>query len=749
MKSTNHVSRRAALQAFSFSMMAGSVSGVWPAATLWAQEKSQESPRVLPEAEFPDDPRLGPLKDLNGDFPFHVPESLEQWQARADEVRRRILVSAGLWPMPTMPELIPVIHGRVDREEYTVEKVYFESVPGLYVTGSLYRPKGIEGPRPAVLSPHGHWSEGRFHDHGEDVVRQELEAGAERFEVGGRHPLQARCVQLARMGCVVFLYDMLGYADSVPITFEIAHGFSRQRPSLSSPDRWGLFSAQAELRLQNVLGSQLLNSIRALDFLSDLPDVDPTRIAVTGASGGGTQTFLLSAVDPRPAAAFPAVMVSTAMQGGCTCENATYLRIGTGNVEFAALFAPRPLGLTGANDWTQEIETKGLPELKRLYELANAPGNVIARYFDFGHNYNAQSRAMMYTFMAEQLGLGPDVSLEERDYIPLTREEATVWNEGHPKPPTDEDAEVRLLTLLDADSHSKMADLRPVDAEKLLEFQKIVGGAIRTMVGRSFPEAGDVVYDKHREIDRGDWLETLALLRYQPQAEIVPTVFLYPKSYRGRVVVWVDEAGKSSLYDKDGQPIGPVRRLMDQGIAVVGCDLLDQGEWLKDDPRTQSRTVENSREFLGYTLGYNHPLFAQRVHDLLSVLAFVRHHDFSPGRVELVALSGAGRWAAAAAAVATGTLDAIALGTNGFRFGRIIDHRDPDLWPGALKYGDLPSLLALCAPTPLWVAGEGNRLPDIILDAYHAATGPRPDSFIGGEPQDEREAAVTWLLDRQ
>ncbi|WP_152052229.1 alpha/beta hydrolase family protein [Tautonia marina] len=749
MKSTNHVSRRAALQAFSSTMMAGSVSGVWPAATLWAQEKAQGPPRVLPEAEFPDDPRLGPLKDLNGDFPFHVPESLEQWQVRADEVRRRILVSAGLWPMPTMPELIPVIHGTVDREEYTVDKVYFESVPGLYVTGSLYRPKGIEGPKPAVLSPHGHWSEGRFHDHGEDVVRQELESGAERFEVGGRHPLQARCVQLARMGCVVFLYDMLGYADSVPITFEIAHGFSRQRPSLSSPNRWGLFSAQAELRLQNVLGLQLLNSIRALDFLSDLPDVDPTRIAVTGASGGGTQTFLLSAVDPRPAAAFPAVMVSTAMQGGCTCENATYLRIGTGNVEFAALFAPRPLGLTGANDWTREIETKGLPELKRLYELANAPGNVIARYFDFGHNYNAQSRAMMYSFMAEQLGLGPDVSLEERDYIPLTREEATVWNEGHPKPPTDEDAEVRLLTLLDADSHSKMADLRPIDTDKLLEFQKIVGGAIRTMVGRSFPEAGDVVYDKHREIDRGDWLETLALLRYEPEAELVPTVFLYPKSYRGRVVVWVDEAGKSSLYDKDGQPIGPVRRLMDQGIAVVGCDLLDQGEWLKDDPRTQSRTVENPREFLGYTLGYNHPLFAQRVHDLLSVLAFVRHHDFSPGRVELVALSGAGRWAAAAAAVATGTLDAIALGTNGYRFGRIIDHRDPDLWPGALKYGDLPSLLALCAPTPLWVSGEGNQLPDIILDAYRATAGPRPDSFIGGEPQDERETAVTWLLDRQ
>ena len=82
--------------------------------------------------------------------------------------------------------------------------------------------------------------------------------------------------------------------------------------------------------------------------LIDQYDVDPTRIAVTGASGGGTQTFILCAVDERPAVAFPAVMVSTAMQGGCTCENACCLRTGPGNVEFAALFSPKPLGLTAA-----------------------------------------------------------------------------------------------------------------------------------------------------------------------------------------------------------------------------------------------------------------------------------------------------------------------------------------------------------------------------------------------------------------
>ena len=142
---------------------------------------------------------------------------------------------------------------------------------------------------------------------------------------------------------------------------------------MNTREDWGFFSPQAEARLQTIMGLQTYNSIRALDWLAGRDDVDPQRIGVTGASGGGTQTFILAAIDPRPAAAFPAVMVSTAMQGGCTCENASYLRVGTGNVEIAALIAPRPLGMTAADDWTKEIATKGLPELKAHYFGYNYP----------------------------------------------------------------------------------------------------------------------------------------------------------------------------------------------------------------------------------------------------------------------------------------------------------------------------------------------------------------------------------------
>ena len=298
---------------------------------------------VYENSATPNDARLGELKDLNGYFPFTVPDSAEAWQKRAEKIRQRILVSCGLWPMPARPKIEATIHGKVVRDDYTVEKVYFESFPGLFVTGNLYRPKGKTKPSPVVLSPHGHWANGRFYDSGLEEVQKQLRGGAEWNLVGGRYPLQARCVQLARMGCVVFHYDMLGYADSRPISYELAHRHADPRPELEDPNAWGLYTAQAEMRLQNVFGMQTFNSLRAVDFVTSLPDVDAKRIGVTGASGGGTQTMILAAIDPRITVSFPAVMVSTAMQGGCTCENAACLRVGTGNVEFAALFAPLSL----------------------------------------------------------------------------------------------------------------------------------------------------------------------------------------------------------------------------------------------------------------------------------------------------------------------------------------------------------------------------------------------------------------------
>ena len=671
-----------------------------------------DAPRVLPAGKLPNDKRLGPLTNLDGYFPFAPAANVEAWNKRAEYVRRQTLLAMGLWPMP--PEVgTPVnatVHGKVQRDDFTVERVFFESAPGLYVTGSLFRPVGKTGKLPGVLCPHGHWANGRFYKHGDAGFKRELDSGAEKLDPGGRYPLQARCVQLARMGCVVFHYDMMGVADSVPIPASIVHGFRSQRPHLSTPERWGFYSAQAESRLVNIMGMQTLNSIRALDWLLSLPDVDKTRIGVTGASGGGTQTFILGAVDPRPTVAFPAVMVSTAMQGGCTCENACYLRVNTGNIELAALFGPKALAMSAANDWTKDLLTKGLPELKRHYALLGAEDRVAGKYFDFDHNYNLPSRTMMYEWFNQHLKLGHSSPIVEQDFKPLSVEELTVWNDRHPKPAMDEAAEVSLVKGFDERSRRQLAALAPRDEKSLAEFRRVVGGAVEVMVGRPMPPAGDIEHEKIDEHDRGNHLEFEMLVRNTKQGEELPTIILLPKNWKKSVAIWASDQGKAALFDGD-RPTAAVQKLLDGGVAVVAADLLYQGEFLADGkPLAQSRRVENNnREFAGYTLGYNHPLFAQRVHDLLTLVSFVKHHEQQPERIFLAGSRAAGALVAVAAAIAGDSVHKVAIDTGGFRFSGIANVRDVNLWPGAVKYGDLPAVLALARPTPAAINGRKRR----------------------------------------
>jgi hypothetical protein len=129
---------------------------------------------------------------------------------------------------------------------------------------------------------------------------------------------------------------------------------------------------------------------------------------MTGESGGGSQTFLLSAVDPRVAAAVPVNMISLHMQGGCLCENLPGLRLDTTNVEIAATIAPRPLLMVSATgDWTSETLEAEYPAVRRLYALVGATDRVEAVRFDAPHNYNKESREATYGWMARWLQGAP------------------------------------------------------------------------------------------------------------------------------------------------------------------------------------------------------------------------------------------------------------------------------------------------------------------------------------------------------
>ncbi|WP_207395803.1 alpha/beta hydrolase family protein [Bremerella alba] len=700
--------------------------------------------RVLPPGELPSDSRLAPPKDLNGYFPFSPPASVAQWDVRSEDVRTQLKVALGLWPMPPKTSLNYEVTGRREFVDYSVSNIRFESIPGLYVTGNLYEPLGKEGPFPGVLCPHGHWANGRYYVADENAVKKQLESGAETDAVAAENPIQARSVHLARMGCVVLQIDMLGYADSQQLSFELVHKFSQQRPEMNTNERWGFFSPQAESHLQSVMGLQIWNCIRSLDVLESFSRVDKSRLAITGASGGATQTMLASAIDPRVAVCFPAVMVSTAMQGGCTCENCTLLRIGTGNVEFAALFAPKPQGLTSADDWTVDFETKGFPELNQLYDLMDAENRVhLTARTEFGHNYNAVSRKAMYELFKKEFGL--DASTQERPFNRLGIEELSVWNEEN-RPTYKPEFERELVERMTEQSDETIMPLLLGDSEKFANYREMVDKALDVIVGWEAPAADQLDFNVKDKQQQQDFLLISGLLHNDQNKSQLPALFLYPnENWNGHTVLWLTKEGKSGVFD-EGERLKPeVAKLVSSGISVAAVDLIYQGDFLPDRQSFQETPrVENSREAAAYTLGYNHSVAAQRIQDILSTAAFMRKHDRQPKSIGLVALDPA---IAALGSVAVAThsdaFDFGVLKTDGFRFGHVKSIRSPDLLPGGAKYGDVPGFLAMASPMLLRVIGEDEDSEKPVRVAYG-----RDEKQEMLTDMDSEVSPVDWIMNQ-
>ncbi len=361
--------------------------------------------------------------------------TLEEWLERAHELRTRIMVSAGLEPLPARTPLDPRLSTPVTRDGYTVRNVSLETLPGFYLTGNLYRPLGIDPPYPAVLGPHGHWKNGRLEN-------------SELSSVPGR------AINLARRGAVVFTYSMIGYEENKDL---IPHRFDEPRYQL-----WGF----------GPLNLQLWNSLRALDYLISRTDVDPGRIGMTGASGGGTQTFLLMAVDPRIAVAAPVNMISAHYQGGCICENAPLLRLDSINTEIGAMMAPRPLLLVSTSgDWTSKTPDVEFPAIRSVYRLFGAEERVANAHFDYPHNYNRDSREAVYGWFGKWLW-----GQERLDEEPFQVEPVDALKAELPASPLPLE---ELFSNFAARARGQIEIHKPRDWEGIFRYREVFGPVLR------------------------------------------------------------------------------------------------------------------------------------------------------------------------------------------------------------------------------------------------------------------------------
>ena len=294
----------------------------------------------------------------------------QKWETRKAELRNCFLEQLRLSPLPKRTPLNPIWTPKRSYDGYTVENVAIETVPGVFLSGSLYRPSKGKGPFAAVLCPHGHFTDKDMNLYG-------------RY----RPDQQYRCATLARMGAVVFSYDMFAWGESL-LQFD------------TKVHDTGL-----------AMTMQTLNSMRVIDFLTSLQYVDKGRIGVTAASGGGTQSFLLTALDDRVTVSVPVVMVSSYFFGGCECESGMPIHsctdLGTNNAEIAAMASPRPmLVVSDGSDWTQNVPKIEFPYLQKVYALYGRQENVENVHLATeAHDYGISKRSAMYGFMAKHLKL--------------------------------------------------------------------------------------------------------------------------------------------------------------------------------------------------------------------------------------------------------------------------------------------------------------------------------------------------------
>ncbi|MFV0312099.1 MAG: hypothetical protein ACK5KN_10680 [Dysgonomonas sp.] len=330
----------------------------------------------------------------------------ESWEKRKAELKACLPEALRVSPMPAKPESKIILTPKRKYDGYTVENFAIETLPGIYVCGSIYKPAKIKGKCPVIFNPNGHFGNGRY-----------------------REDQQMRCATQARMGAISVSWDLFAWGESLLQFDGTLH------------------------RLSAANTIQTLNAIGILDYLLSLKEADATKVGITGGSGGGSMTMMMSAIDDRITVSIPVVMLSSHFVGGCPCESGMPAHLcggRTNNAEIAAMFAPKPqLALTDGKDWSSSVPGLELPYLKKVYGFYGAEDNIENMHFsDEGHDYGLSKRMAMYSFITKYLGLNHDMVDESKVTIEKELQMRTFGENGEKLPANAIKGKEALLEVL-------------------------------------------------------------------------------------------------------------------------------------------------------------------------------------------------------------------------------------------------------------------------------------------------------------
>ncbi len=608
-----------------------------------------------------------------------APTSREEWERRRAELQNELRQTLGNFPWEDRPPLNAKITGRIDHGDHVVEKVLYESLPGLYVTALAYVPKNVLGRMPAVICVNGHWP---------DAKTTEL--------------IQRRCMALARMGVIAFCQDVIGtgerqaFAGSPP---QFYHGFYR--------------GATPRIVDRSILGYVMFECVRALDYLHSRDDIDPARIMCTGTSGGGMQSMYFPALDERLAGAVPVCYISSyeAHMGAtaCVCEVPAGILRYSNQWEILALHAPRPLFCIAASRdvpvFQPEPMLSTLEKTRDVYKLYDHAEHVTSAVVDSGHDYNKEMREVLYGHVARHLLGRPDANITEPDDLPV--ETLQALSVGLPE--TTET--MQSLTFRRAgELVGQIA--QPRDVDHWLQLKQEQQQRLRHNILGGFPDAPQCKRTLHRSLTHNG--HSVEHWTFEPEPGIlVPAILCLPHDVaagdKRPAVLVVDENGKQAAVEN-----GLVDALVSNGFAVLAIDYRGTGETAGTVPSIEYGPGTPEYNLTNYSLFVGRPLAGMRVADIRCATDFLTsRNEIDAERISIV---GRGRGALSAVLAASFDDRLGCVVADEFLTSLVFDEEFIDigldyLIPRILTVADMPQLLAHVAPRPLLVSNpvDGRR----------------------------------------
>jgi dienelactone hydrolase len=647
--------------------------------------------------------------------------TVEDWKRRQQEVKDTLNQIIG--PFPKRTPLHAKVMGTVEKDGFRVEKIVFESMPNFFVTSCLFVPDNLQGKTPAILNLIGH------------------------TDIAFRAPnYQQLVLNLVNKGFIVLAVDPLGQGERLQY-----YDSAINRSVVGGPTtEHSYFGKQCFLTGGSAARYFTWDGIRAIDYLVSRPEVDPSRIGVTGISGGGTQTSYVAALDERVAAAAPTCYICGFQRlfesiGPQDAEQNFNGGVANGidHADFLEVRAPKPtlVVATTRDFFSIQGARETVAEAQKAFSAFGAEDCLAMAEDDHGHGYTAKNRQAIYTFFQKYLRLPG--SSEDQKFEPLGRDELTITKTGQ----VVDSLGSETVFSINKSAAKKLIEKLESSRKDLSAHLQRVRKAAEEISGYQLPKGSPHTVFRGRYQRKGYSVEKQVLLGEDSLP--VPFLLMVPDGTgKHPSLIYLHPAGKTV----EARVEGEIEWFVNQGFVILAPDLSGVGE---------TGSVSDLEAFLGVQA--KRTVVGVRAAEIVRAVRYLKtRSDVDVNHIAALARSGL-NIPLLHAAVFDGSIQKIALvdplvSYKSVAMNRFYNIPAADLVANALTAYDLPDLAACVAPRPLMLVNVRDQLLtrakaeligsqlNVVRAAYSEATAPSHLTIEDWESsQSMEEVFSAWL----